>query len=126
MDEAHPEMFKHGNREWKFVPKQLMHRNKINREDKTDEQRKARVEGLLQKEKERRDRFKECEIDYEFPGFSALVSLPKKAAVKPAVKEVKEAPKQEKKQDKVETRKSKEVAAAASAKPVRNAKKGKK
>ena len=37
MDEAHPEMFKHGNREWKFVPKQLMHRNKINREDKTDE-----------------------------------------------------------------------------------------
>lgn len=47
MEEAHPEMFKHGNRDWKFVPKQLMHRNKINKEEKTDEQKKARVEGLL-------------------------------------------------------------------------------
>jgi hypothetical protein len=78
-----------------------MHRNKINKEEKTDEQKKARVEGLLQKEKERRDRLKELEIEYDFPGFSALVSLPKKngapaaaavkqaapASVKPVVKE---------------------------------------
>ncbi len=47
MEDAHKEMFKHGNRDWKFVPKQLMHRNKINKEEKTDAQRKARVEGLL-------------------------------------------------------------------------------
>lgn len=73
MEDVHPETFKHGNREWKFVPKQLMFRNKINKDEKTPEERKARVVGLLQKEKERRDRFKELEIDYEFPGFSALV-----------------------------------------------------
>jgi len=64
-----------------------MFRNKINSQEKTPEQRKARVEGLLQKEKERRDRLKELQIDYEFPGFSALVKAqkaPKKeeAAVK--------------------------------------------
>lgn len=59
VEDAHPEMFKHGNRDWKFVPTQLMQRNKINKEEKSDEQRKARVTGLLQKEKERRDRLKE-------------------------------------------------------------------
>jgi len=66
-----------------------MHRNKINKEEKTDEQRKARVEGLLQKEKERRDRFKELEIDYDFAGFKALVGKPagKKAAAPKAVAE---------------------------------------
>lgn len=74
MEDVHPETFKHGNREWKFVPKQLIFRNKINKDEKTPEERKARVAGLLQKEKERRDRFKELEIDYDFPGFSALVT----------------------------------------------------
>ena len=59
MDEVHPETFKHGNRDWKFVPTQLIFRNKVNSQEKTPEQRKARVEGLLQKEKERRDRLKE-------------------------------------------------------------------
>jgi nucleolar protein 15 len=97
MEDAHKEMFKHGNRDWKFVPKQLMHRNKINKEEKTDAQRKARVEGLLQKERERRDRLKELEIVYDFPGFSALVVKPKKA---PAVKEVKkEEPKAKREQE---------------------------
>jgi hypothetical protein len=33
----------------------------------------------LQKEKERRDRLKELEIEYDFPGFNALVSVTKKA-----------------------------------------------
>ena len=95
-DDVHPDTFKHANREWKFVPKQLMHRNKVNRAaeaEKTPAERKARVEGLLQKEKERRDRLKELEIDYDFPGFAALVSKGKKAAVpepaKPADKKSK-------------------------------------
>lgn len=75
MEETHQEMFKHGNRDWQFVPKQLMFRNKVNAQadNRSEDQRKARVAGLLQKEKERRDRFKELEIVYDFPGFSALV-----------------------------------------------------
>lgn len=86
VDDVHPETFKHANREWKFVPKQLIHRNKVNRAEKTPAERKARVEGLLQKEKERRDRLKELQIDYDFPGFAALVKKPKKAAVPEPVK----------------------------------------
>ena len=78
MENPHPELFKNGNKEWKFIPKQLMHRNKVNKEEKSAEDRKARVEGLLQKEKERRDRLKELEIDYDFPGFAALLVKQKK------------------------------------------------
>ena len=72
-----------------------MHRNKVNQEEKTPADRKARVEGLLQKEKERRDRLKELEIEYDFPGFAALVKSKKKAAV-PAVKAKKEQKKKKK------------------------------
>jgi hypothetical protein len=48
-----------------------MHVNKKNAEvdSKTTEQRKGRVEGLLAKEKEKRDRLKELSIEYTFPGF---------------------------------------------------------
>jgi len=95
IEDAHHDMFKHANREWKFVPKQLMFRNKLNAEEKTPEQRKARVDGLLQKEKERRDRFKELEIDYEFPGFKALVGEKKKSAKAAPVVEKKVEKKQE-------------------------------
>ena len=87
VNEPHQETFKHGNRDWKFVPTQLMFRNKVNSQEKTPEQLKARVQGLLQKEKERRDRLKELGIEYDFPGFSAIVTQtkPKKEAQKPAV-----------------------------------------
>lgn len=37
MENVHQETFKHGNRDWKFVPKQLMFRNKINSDQKTPE-----------------------------------------------------------------------------------------
>ena len=40
------------------------------------------MEGLLQKEKEKRNRLKELQIDYEFPGFKALVDAAKPAEVK--------------------------------------------
>lgn len=75
VEETHRDLFKHGNREWKFVPTQAMFRSKKNSEaeEKTPEQRKARIEGLLQKEKEKRDRLKELEIDYTFPGFKEIV-----------------------------------------------------
>ena len=33
----------------------------------------ARVRGLLQKEKEKRDRLKELGIEYDFPGYKACV-----------------------------------------------------
>ena len=67
---------------------------------------RERVRGLLLKEKEKRDRLKELQIAYNFPGFAALVKdlKPAKAdKVKaPVVAEVKkpvvaEVKKQEKK-----------------------------
>ena len=71
VEDAHKDTFKHGNRDWKFTPTRQMFRAKKNAEEitKTPEQRKARVEGLLQKEKEKRDRLKELGIEYEFPGY---------------------------------------------------------
>lgn len=126
MENPHQDTFKHGNRDWKFVPTQLMFRNKKNQEEdsRTDEQRKARVTGLLQKEKEKRDRLKELQIDYSFPGYKALVAQSsakdnkksakkepevtkpavevKKPAIKESIKEpVKETKKTEKKSEPV-------------------------
>ena len=72
VEAAHKDTFKHGNREWKFVPTQVMFRNKKNQE-KTPEQKAARVEGLLGKEKEKRIRLKELGIEYDFPGYQAIV-----------------------------------------------------
>ena len=42
----------------------MIFRKKKNSLEKTDEERVARIEGLLGKEKEKRDRIKELEIDY--------------------------------------------------------------
>ena len=42
----------------------MIFRKKKNNLEKTDEERVARIEGLLAKEKEKRDRIKELEIDY--------------------------------------------------------------
>lgn len=69
---AHKDTFKNGNREWQFVPTQVIFRNKKNAE-KSDADRAARVEGLLAKEKERRIRLKELGIDYDFPGFQGVI-----------------------------------------------------
>ena len=84
VEEPHFETFSHGNRDWKFDPTQAIFRAKKNADldSKTPEQRKARVEGLLQKEKEKRDRLKELQIEYEFPGFKALIDAAKPAAPK--------------------------------------------
>ena len=92
VDEPHRETFKHGNRDWKFIPTQAMVRAKKNADldSKTAEQRKARVEGLLAKEKEKRDRLKELQIDYDFPGFKALVDAAKPVAKAAKAESVKE------------------------------------
>ena len=60
-------------------------------ETKTDASRKARVGGLLQKEKEKRDRLKELEIDYTFGGYQAVVDahMAKQDSGKPEKKEKK-------------------------------------
>jgi len=106
MDDVHKDMFKHGNRDWKFTPTRQIFRSKKNAENdgKTPEQKKARVGGLLQKEKEKRDRLKELEIDYSFGGFQGVVDAYKKthtAAPKAAkVEKKKEAAKPEKKAEK--------------------------
>ncbi len=49
LEESHKDTFKHGNRDWKFTPTRQMFRAKKNAEqsEKSDEQRKARVLGLL-------------------------------------------------------------------------------
>lgn len=68
VDAPHRETFKNGNRDWKFIPTQLKFRNEKNRE-KTDAEKGAKVKGMLQKEKEKRDRLKELGIKYEFTGY---------------------------------------------------------
>jgi nucleolar protein 15 len=68
IDKAHKDVFKNGNRKWKYVPTQVKFRNEKNRE-RTDVEKAARVKGLLEKEKEKRTRLKELGIDYEFAGY---------------------------------------------------------
>lgn len=53
MDNPHKEIFKNGNREWKYVPHKVKFRKEKNR-DKTEEEMALRVAGLLEKEKEKR------------------------------------------------------------------------
>ena len=72
VDGAHRDTFKNGNRDWKFIPTQVIFRTKKNAE-KSDEDKAARVKGLLEKEKEKRIRLKELGIEYEFPGFQGVV-----------------------------------------------------
>ena len=50
------------------MPTQIKFRNEKNRE-KTDDQKAARVGGLLEKELEKRTRLKELGIDYDFTGY---------------------------------------------------------
>eukprot|EP00347_Sterkiella_histriomuscorum_P006444 403352753 len=88
VENAHRETFKNGNRDWKFIPTQVMFRNKKNSE-KTDEDKAAKVKGLLQKEKEKRDRLKELGIKYEFTGYSGLVDALKSVLQKQAKEQVK-------------------------------------
>ena len=71
-DSVHKNTFRDGNRDWTFKPTKEIFRGKKNSE-KSDADRKARVSGLLNKEKEKRDRLKELEIDYKFPGYAACV-----------------------------------------------------
>jgi hypothetical protein len=61
VDQPNKDLFKNGNRKWKFIPTQVKFRNEKNRE-KTDDEKAARVKGLLEKEKEKRDRLKELGI----------------------------------------------------------------
>ena len=68
VEKPNRETFKNGNREWKFVPTQIKFRNEKNRE-KTDDQKAARVGGLLEKELEKRTRLRELGIDYDFTGY---------------------------------------------------------
>ena len=89
-DKVHKDTFQHGNRDWKFRPTKQMFRSAKNSEaeTKTDASRKARVGGLLQKEKEKRDRLKELEIDYAFGGYQAAVDahVAKQGTTKPEKK----------------------------------------
>lgn len=94
MNETHHEMFRDGNRDWKFVPTQEMYRNKKNAE-KGPADMAARVRGLLAKEKEKRDRLKELGIEYDFPGYKACVGSLKPGNLTPK-KAQKEEPKKEK------------------------------
>lgn len=95
VESPHKDTFKHGNREWNYVPNQLIFRNKKNMEEtRTDEEKGLRVKGLLMKEKEKRDRMKELGIVYEFTGYQAVVD--QRVAEKPAFKNVKKVEKEDK------------------------------
>lgn len=72
VDKPHRETFKNGNRKWTYVPTQVKFRNEKNRE-RTDEEKAARVKGLLEKEHEKRNRLKELGIDYEFTGYVSTI-----------------------------------------------------
>ena len=111
--------FKHGNRDWNFVPTQLMFRNKKNAESKTPMHMKARVEGLLQKEKEKRDRLKELMIDYSFPGYKALVETSKSSKKTQKVEEPasKKSAKKEEPKKEVERRQAKPEVKVVEEKP---------
>jgi len=74
VENAHKETFKNGNRDWKFIPNQVKFRNEKNRE-KTNDEKAAKVKGLLQKEKEKRDRLKELGIKYEFTGYVSMIII---------------------------------------------------
>ena len=82
VDTPHKDTFKHANRDWNFVPNQLIFRNKMNAM-KSDEQKAERVKGLLEKEKEKRTRLRELGIDYEFSGYQALVDAKLKTKAAP-------------------------------------------
>jgi hypothetical protein len=45
-ERVHREVFKNGNRKWKFIPTQIKFRNEKNAE-KNDEEKALRVKGLL-------------------------------------------------------------------------------
>jgi nucleolar protein 15 len=77
VDQPHKDTFKNGNRDWKFIPRQLVFRNNKNQPKSADD-KKARVAGLLNKEKEKRDRLKELGISYDFAGYKELVKAAKK------------------------------------------------
>ena len=68
VDEVHKETFKNGNRDWKFIPTQIKFRNEKNKV-KSDDEKALKVKGILEKEKEKRDRLKELGIKYDFAGF---------------------------------------------------------
>ena len=98
VDKPHKDIFKNGNRKWQFVPTQVKFRNEKNRE-RTDEEKAARVKGLLEKEKEKRIRLKELGIEYEFSGYvilslannnqAGIIATVKQALLEQAKEEVK-------------------------------------
>ena len=116
VETPHKDTFKNGNREWKYIPTKVIFREKFNKDDKTDEQRAARVAGLLGKEKERRIRLKELSIDYEFPGYQAIIdqASPAKSTKKSSAKskEPVESPKTSRKTSMTEEKPKKETKAA--------------
>ena len=68
VDTAHKKTFANGNRKFKYVPYKLLYVNAKNKE-RTAEEKKAKVERLLQMEKDKRQRIKELGIPYDFPGY---------------------------------------------------------
>ncbi|CDW88104.1 UNKNOWN [Stylonychia lemnae] len=89
VEQPHRETFKNGNRDWKYIPTPVKFRNEKNRE-KTNEEKAAKVKGLLQKEKEKRDRLKELGIKYDFTGYTGIVEAFKTALHKEAKEQVKQ------------------------------------
>ena len=75
VDNAHKDTFKDAGKQFKYIPGNVIFRNKKNdTTEKTTEQMAAKVKGLLQKEEEKRERMKELGFNYDFPGYAALIA----------------------------------------------------
>lgn len=112
VDEPHRDTFKNGNREWKFVPTQLQFRKEKNR-PRDDTEKAAKVNGLLEKETDKRRRLKELGIEYDFPGYAAIVQGVKDQLMKEAKAQVVQEQKKktaEKKQSPISNESSKKKA----------------
>lgn len=80
VEQPHKDIFKNSH-EFKFIPHQKKF-IRVKNEQKSTEELKARVTGLLEKEKEKRIRLKELQIEYDFPGYQAIVDEVKTAMKK--------------------------------------------
>jgi len=77
-EKVHPKMFKGANK--KYYPKKtkLIHRKRHN-STKSHDQLQRNIDKLLKKEEKKRQKLKDLNIDYNFPGYKALI--PEKAKI---------------------------------------------
>lgn len=69
-DKIHPDLFKHADRGFRYIPYAKIAREQYNKPRTTEEQQN-RINKLLRKEEAKRQAFKSAGINFDFPGFRA-------------------------------------------------------